>query len=112
MSFIREKKKNGKRGSHLCAGAAKSFLWSSDAWCLARAPPSIFLSPDVVRGTKQSILHDHERRTARTVHLRDAWDDDIFIIPGKVSGQVLYLCVRECLQSSLFRVKAFRIERE
>lgn len=94
MSCIREKKKTGNAAPiYMQVDAAKSLLWSSDARCLARAPPSIFLSPDVVRGTKQSILHDHERRTARTVHLRDAWDDDIFIIPGRVSGQVLYLCV-------------------
>ena len=92
MSFIREKKKGNVAPTYVQVDVAKSLLWSSDAWCLARAPPSIFASPDVVRGTKQSTLHDHERRTARIVHLRDAWDDDIFIIPRRVSGQVLYLC--------------------
>lgn len=76
---------------------AMNLLWSSDPWQSIRAPPSTSPSPDMVTGTKQSPLNDHGKRVATTVHLRDIYDGDIFIITGRISGEVyMSLCESVC----------------
>ena len=97
--YKRQEKTDNTDPTYMEVDTAMNLLWSSDTWQSVRVPPSTSPSPDMVARTKQSPLNDHERRVATTVHLRDIYDGDIFIITGRISGQV-YMSLCESVRGS------------